>query len=51
MNLDVDTLQCAIWGTEQYPQICRQFAPAAYVCGESREQAIRLIGELEQMTL
>ncbi|WIO73994.1 YkgJ family cysteine cluster protein [Porticoccaceae bacterium LTM1] len=50
VNLDADTRQCKIWDTEQYPDTCRHFLPAEYVCGESREEAIRLIGQLEEAT-
>ena len=50
VNLDPTDYQCRIWGTTDYPDVCRRFAPAAYVCGDNREQAIRLIGELEQAT-
>jgi len=30
--------------------VCSGFAAAEYVCGSSREEAIRLIGWLEQVT-
>ena len=50
VNLKADTLECSIWETDQYPQVCRAFVPGADVCGESRSEAIRLIGELELVT-
>jgi hypothetical protein len=51
VNLDPVSLICAIWGTPAYPKTCRRFAPAMDVCGDSAEEAMRLIGELETQTL
>lgn len=50
VNLDSTTLSCRIWGAKNYPQVCRQFLPCASTCGETREEAIRLIAELEELT-
>lgn len=41
---------CAIFGRPERPSVCSGFAVAEYVCGSSREEAIRLIGWLEQVT-
>jgi hypothetical protein len=41
---------CAIFGRPERPSVCSGFAAAEYVCGSSREEAIRLIGWLEQVT-
>ncbi|WP_237045069.1 YkgJ family cysteine cluster protein [Aquipseudomonas alcaligenes] len=41
---------CAIFGRSERPSVCSGFAAAEYVCGSSREEAIRLIGWLEQVT-
>ena len=41
---------CAIFGRPERPSVCSGFAAAVYVCGSSREEAIRLIGWLEQVT-
>jgi hypothetical protein len=41
---------CAIFGSPERPSVCAGFAAADYVCGSSREEAIRLIGWLEQAT-
>ncbi|MDM3872550.1 YkgJ family cysteine cluster protein [Porticoccus sp. W117] len=49
-NLDPVDYHCRIWGTADYPDVCRRFLPAAYVCGSDREQALKLIGELERST-
>ena len=37
---------CAIFGRPERPSVCSGFAAAEYVCGSSREEAIRLIGWL-----
>ena len=50
VNLDPDSLRCRIWGTQDYPQVCRDFQPQAGVCGRSREEAMSLIGWLEDAT-
>ena len=49
-NLDPATRNCRIWETGAYPEVCRQFKPAPEVCGDSAEEAIRLIGALENAT-
>ena len=41
---------CAIFGRPERPSVCSGFVAAEYVCGSSREEAIRLIGWLEQVT-
>ncbi len=51
VNLDPASRRCRIWGRADYPLACRLFVPALDVCGESREEAIRLIDALEQATL
>jgi hypothetical protein len=48
-HLTVEHL-CAIFGLPERPAVCAGFAAAEYVCGSSREEAIRLIGWLEQVT-
>jgi hypothetical protein len=50
-NLDRRDQRCLIWGSEDYPQVCRRFMPAVEVCGETREQAIHLIDAMERATL
>jgi Fe-S-cluster containining protein len=51
VNLDPETLRCAIWGSEAYPELCRRFRPQREVCGHSAADALRLIGELERLTV
>lgn len=41
---------CALFGKPERPAVCAAFAADPEVCGNSREQAIRLIGWLEQAT-
>lgn len=41
---------CALFGRPERPAVCSAFAAADYVCGSNREEAIRLIGWLEQAT-
>lgn len=41
---------CRLWGTTQYPDVCRKFAPQRWVCGDSAEEALRLIARLEEQT-
>lgn len=49
-NLDRDTLQCKIWGKENYPKLCKDFKPCEDVCGSSREEALILIETMEIQT-
>lgn len=41
---------CRLFGLPERPPVCGRFAADPQVCGESREQAIRLLTEWEQMT-
>ena len=50
VNLDPRTLRCRIWGTPEYPEVCRRFRPDPAVCGSSREEAMRLLTDLERLT-
>lgn len=49
-HLDRATRLCMIWGTENYPPVCRNFAPAPGHCGASREEALALLAALEAAT-
>ena len=42
--------QCALFGKAERPLVCAAFAADPEVCGDNRQQAIRLIGWLEQAT-
>ncbi len=45
-----DDGRCALFGNPRRPAVCRQFQAAEDVCGSSREEAMRLIAELERLT-
>ncbi|NUT88762.1 YkgJ family cysteine cluster protein [Pseudomonas corrugata] len=49
VQLSVDNL-CRIFGQPERPAVCSGFAVDIEVCGNSREEAIRLIGWWEQAT-
>ena len=41
---------CALFGLPQRPAVCLAFSADPQVCGETREEALQLLGWLEQMT-
>lgn len=49
VQLDDDNL-CKLFGTPQRPAVCRDFDFDHELCGDSREEALRLIGEWERLT-
>ncbi|ALH99724.1 YkgJ family cysteine cluster protein [Pseudomonas sp. FW306-02-F02-AA] len=49
VQLSVDNL-CRIFGEPERPAVCGAFQADVEVCGNSREEAIKLIGWWEQMT-
>lgn len=50
VQLDADNL-CRIFGRPERPAVCAGFAADPQVCGSSRDEAIRLLGWLEQATV
>lgn len=50
VNLDPQTHECTIWGTEKYPEVCRRFTATREFCGLSRTQALEALTVLEQQT-
>lgn len=50
VNLDSVNRRCRIWGTDDYPDVCRRFTAEKSVCGDSRDEALTLIARLEQMS-
>lgn len=46
----LDDMRCELFGRPERPALCARFQPAADVCGNSREEALWLIGELEAAT-
>lgn len=41
---------CKIFGQPERPAFCASLKPCVDMCGESREQAMRFLGELELAT-
>jgi hypothetical protein len=50
IHFNAVTRTCEIWMTGEYPDVCRNFTPTPECCGSSREDAIRLLGEMEKLT-
>ena len=46
VHLD-DAMGCRLFGDPRRPELCHQFRAEPAVCGESREQALAIIAELE----
>lgn len=38
---------CALFGSDLRPKVCADFMPEPAICGSSREEAIRIMEELE----
>jgi hypothetical protein len=49
INLDKNNL-CELFGRPERPELCLQFKADVWVCGESREDALQLLSNLEQIT-
>jgi uncharacterized protein len=43
-------LRCAIFGQPERPAVCGSLQPSDLMCGDSREQAMRWLGRLEDAT-
>lgn len=41
---------CLIHGLEDYPKVCRELRPDVEMCGETREEAMKYLEELERLT-
>ena len=50
VHLDAN-LRCLLFGDPRRPGFCGTFAAEPAVCGESREQALAILAELEVITL
>jgi len=48
VNLD-DDLRCSRYNAR--PQVCKDFTPSEKWCGKSGEDALRIIGEIEKLTV
>jgi len=49
VHLDQRNL-CRLFGKPERPDVCSQFQASADVCGDSRDQALWLLTNLEQQT-
>ena len=45
-----DDYCCRLYGDPRRPQVCVDFQAMPDVCGSSREEALRLLGEMERET-
>ena len=43
--------RCALFGRPERPAVCGSLQASPAMCGESREQAMRWLGHLEETTL
>ncbi len=43
-------LRCRIFGSPERPAVCASFPPMEDHCGRDRDEAMRLLGDLERMT-
>lgn len=41
---------CKVFGKPERPDVCLKFGAEHWVCGDSREEALRIIGDLEANT-
>lgn len=45
-----DQLRCKLFGKPERPAVCSRLQPNADMCGDSREQALQTLSELELAT-
>jgi uncharacterized protein len=45
-----EDMRCALFGMPQRPSFCGGLQPSASMCGQTREQAISWLAELERLT-
>jgi len=45
-----EALRCRLFGLPERPAVCGSLQPSTEMCGDSREQAMRRLGHLEQAT-
>jgi Fe-S-cluster containining protein len=45
-----DTERCRIFGQPERPAVCGSLQPSEIMCGDSREQAMRWLGWMEEAT-
>lgn len=49
VQLDAE-LRCRLFGRPERPAVCGGLQPSADMCGDSREQALRWLGYMEDLT-
>jgi hypothetical protein len=49
VQLSPDNL-CLLFGKADRPAVCLRLQPTRQMCGSSREEALRYLGELEEAT-
>jgi hypothetical protein len=50
IHLNPEDFSCGIWNTVDYPPVCRGLKPMPEMCGESRDEALAYLAELEDLT-
>jgi hypothetical protein len=45
-----DANRCKLFGQPERPEICRRLKPEIAMCGASRDEALRILGEWERAT-
>ncbi len=45
-----ENLRCRIYGLPDRPAVCDSYRASEEFCGASREEALRILGELENLT-
>lgn len=45
-----ENLQCKIFGKPERPAVCGSLIPDPGMCGDNREQALRWLGVVEELT-
>ncbi len=43
-----ENYQCRLFGSPERPTVCEAFSAEPMICGEDREEAIRILEDLEQ---
>lgn len=49
VQLTADNL-CRIFGSPERPEVCNRLRPSAEMCGETREEALAYLIQLEELT-
>ena len=42
--------RCRLFGKPERPEVCRRLRPEPAMCGNSRDEALRILGQLEAQT-